>query len=148
MLQKNCITISEIVFTSKLLEFTVGPKSSEQKLCERGMTCSCDSLENHLVIFSHGKNHKVFTSSVSSKFNKLDRYYRSDMIKKSSTNRPADLLNDCTAQRVSAVLASERANPSCKKKQAVKSRWEKCATAWILHRGSFVNNSMDQIWPL
>lgn len=47
------------------------------------------------------------------------------MVRKTSVNRPADLLNDCTAQQVSVVLASARANPSCKQKQVGKSKQEK-----------------------
>lgn len=41
---------------------------------------------------------KVFTSPVSPKFGKLDRYYKSHTIRNSSVNRPADLLNDYILQ--------------------------------------------------
>lgn len=67
-----------------------------------------------MVVISHGKNHKICVS-VSLKFRKLNRYNRSDMIRKSSLSRLADiLLNDCTPQWGPVVLASNGANPSCK----------------------------------
>lgn len=109
------------------------------------MTYVCHRLEKHVVVFSHGKNHKISTSPVLPKFSKLDRYHKSDVIRKSSIRKPADVLNDCTAQRLPGVQASDRADPSCKKKQEGTSRQEKkSASAQIFYRGLFVNNSMDQ----
>lgn len=73
-------------------------------------------LEKHLVVFSHGKiTHQKFTLVASRKFSKLDSYYRSDIIRKSSINWPADLLDDYTAQQVSAVLAADRILPANRK---------------------------------
>lgn len=97
---------------------------------------------------SHGKiiNQK-FTSVASHKFSKLDSYYKSDMIRKSSMNRPADLLDDCTAQQVSAVLASDRILPENKNSGKIQTR-RKSASTQILDRELFVNNSMDKIWSL
>lgn len=97
---------------------------------------------------SHGKiiNQK-FTSVASHKFSKLDSYYKSDMIRKSSMNRPADLLDDCAAQQVSAVLASDRILPANKNSGKIQTR-RKSASTQILDRELFVNNSMDKIWSL
>lgn len=97
---------------------------------------------------SHGKiiNQK-FISVASHKFSKLDSYYKSDMIRKSSMNRPADLLDDCTAQQVSAVLASDRILPANKNSGKIQTR-RKSASTQILDRELFVNNSMDKIWSL
>lgn len=97
---------------------------------------------------SHGKiiNQK-FTSVASHKFSKLDSYYKSDMIRKSSMNRPADLPDDYTAQQVSTVLASDRILPANKNSGKIQTR-RKSASTQILDRELFVNNSMDKIWSL
>lgn len=142
VLQKNHIAIAEIVFTSKFQGIT-GSKRSKQKLYEIGITYC---LGKHLVVFSHGKIiNKKFTSVASCKFSKLDSYHRFDMFRKSSVNRPADLLDDFTAQQVSAVLASDRILPANRNSGKIQTRRK---SAWILDRELFVNNSMDKIWAL
>lgn len=62
-------------------------------------------------------------------------------------NRPADLLDDCAAQQVSAVLASDRILPANKNSGKIQTR-RKSASTQILDRELFVNNSMDKIWSL
>lgn len=118
MQQKNQTAISEIVFTSKLQE--IRGSKSKQLLYEIGMTYC---LGKYLIVFSHGKIiNRKFTSVAPHKFSKLDSYYRYDMIRKNSMNRPANLMDDYTAQQVSAVLASDRILPANRNSGKIQTR--------------------------
>lgn len=99
------------------------------------------------VVFSWQNHKSKFHISGIHKFSNLDSYYRSYMIRKSSMNRSVDLLDDYTAQQVSAVLATDRILPTNRNSGKILAR-RKSASAWIFDRELFVNNSMDKICSL